>query len=112
MNKKTKQQLAHLSSELLQMMNRVSEIQEIVSSIADDERCKFDNAPESLQCSDKYSEMESAADEFDSISDNFDEIVSNIDEIVCVLDDFSDDSEELESLEKEAMQLEKKLRLL
>ena len=86
-------------------MNRVSEIQEIVSSIADDERCKLDNAPESLQCSDKYSEMESAADEFDSISDNFDEIV-------CVLDDFSDDSEELESLEKEAMQLEKKLRLL
>lgn len=89
MDKKTRLELGKLSAEIKSMIDRIDEIQSVISDIADTEREKFDNAPENLQGTDKYSEMEDVADEFDSLKDCFCDAISNLEDIKDSIDNVS-----------------------
>lgn len=86
MDKKTRFGLGKLSAEIESMIDRIDEIKVLLEDIADTEREKFDYAPENLQGTDKYSEMEDVADEFDSLEDCFCDAISNLEEIKDSID--------------------------
>ncbi len=86
MDKKTRLELGKLSAEIESMIDRIDEIKVLLEDIADTEREKFDYAPENLQGTDKYSEMEDVADEFDSLEDCFCDAISNLEEIKDSID--------------------------
>lgn len=69
MDKKTKKKLSKYAAELSAMIERINAIESDVEEMADDERNKYDDAPENLQFSEKYSEIEQIADDLESIID-------------------------------------------
>ena len=83
MDKKTKKKLSKYATELSAMLERIKVIEGEVEEMASDEHNKFDNAPEGLQSSDKFSEIEQIADELDAVvEDSFYDATCAIEEII------------------------------
>ena len=116
MDKKTKKRLSKYAAELTAMINRIREIEDDVEGMAYDEREKYENAPESLQFSDKYTEMEQIADDLETLEETFYNATTAIDEIIDAFNSITQEDESIEAkideikeLEKEAIKLKEQL---
>ena len=114
MNKKTRKEIFKYYQELDSLLNRISEIGDNLSSIASDERDKYDSAPENLQCTSNYMDMETAADELEELEEQFSEIDEAISNIACTLENYCSeflpnikDAAELEMEEYNSLQISK-----
>lgn len=93
MDKKTKKQLSKYVAELSAMLTRIEEIKSAVEDMSWDEGEKFDNAPENLQSSEKFAEIQQIAEDLESLVLPFENATEAIDEIIGTLSDIASENE-------------------
>jgi len=62
------------------VIKRLVEIQEEISSIADDEQEYYDEAPENLQMSERYERAEEVAGELEGLSSEIEDLCERLEE--------------------------------
>ncbi len=87
MNNKRRKNIAEIISKLNSLSEEVENILSDIEIVKDEEEECLENIPENLQESERYNQVEEAADNLNTAFDVCQDVVGNIEEIISTLEE-------------------------
>lgn len=87
MNNKRRKNIAEIISQLNSLSEKVENILSDIEIVKDEEEECLENIPENLQESERYNQVEEAADNLNTAYDMCQDVVGNIEEIISTLEE-------------------------
>ena len=87
MNNKRRKNIAEIISQLNSLSEKVENILSDIEIVKDEEEECLENIPENLQESERYNQVEEAADNLNTAYDMCQDVFGNIEEIISTLEE-------------------------